>query len=221
MEREEIRGRSPTRRSMRRSTRQSLDYEGGEDRVSGGPRAQAANANRRRRRRRRGRRPSCRRGGGILYAANGVAWEVSRRYGASNVDGMDNEAAEEDVLEEDFTLGQIIEQGHHRMQPEPENPALPILASHFISTIATTSRNINASPIDPNHVDNVRAILDSIQEKTRLHSTEALMANNSLSSLAQRCARADQMSQAADLVYMLSCIELRAKVIRYVLFLFY
>ena len=104
------------------------------------------------------------------------------------------------------------------MQPEPENPALPILGSHFISTIATTARNINASPIDSNYIDNVQGVLDSLQEKTHLHSTESLMASDSLYSLAQRCAHADQISQAADLVYMLSCIELRAKVIRYVLF---
>jgi hypothetical protein len=187
-----------------------------ENRVPGGP--MAANANRRRRRPRR--RPSCPRGG-VQRAANGAAWEVSRRYGASNVDGMDNEVAENDVREENFSLGQYAEQVVDRMQPEPENPALPIFGSHFISTIATTARNINDSPIDSSGVDNVQAILDSLQEKTQLYSTEELMANNSLSALAQRCARADQMSQAADLVYMLSCVELRAKVIRYVLFLFY
>jgi hypothetical protein len=137
---------------------------------------------------------------------------------------MDNEAAEEDILEEDFALGQIVEQDNaDRMQPEAENPALPILVSHFVSTIATTSRNIKSSPIDPNCVDNVQAVLDSLQEKTRIriHSTEALTMNNSLLTLAQRCARADQISQAADLIYMLSCIELRAKVIRYVFYLFY
>jgi len=184
-----------------------------ENRVPGGP--MAANANRRRRRPRR--RPSCPRGG-VLQAANGAAWEVSRRYGASNVDGMDNEVAENDVREENFSLGQYAEQAVDRMQPEPENPALPIFGSHFISTIATTARNINDSPIDSSGVDNVQAILDSLQEKTQLYSMEELMANNSLSALAQRCARADQMSQAADLVYMLSCVELRAKVIRYVLF---
>ena len=134
---------------------------------------------------------------------------------------MDNEAVEEDVLEEDFTLGQFVEQDIDRMQPEPENLALPILGSHFISTIAIIAQNINASPIDSNCVDSVQAVLDSLQEKTQLNSVEVLMTNNTLYSLAQRCARADQMSQAADLVYMLSCIELRAKVIWYVLFLFY
>ena len=187
------------------------------DRVPGVP--MAANANHQHRRRGRGRRSSCPRGG-VQRAANGAAWEVSRRYGAPNVDGMDNEAAEDDLGEENFSLGQYAEQDIDRTRPEPENPALPILGSHFISTIATTARNITDSSIDSNGVDNVQAILDSLR-KTQLHSAEELMANNSLSSLAQRCARADQMSQAADLVYMLSCMELRAKVIKYVLFLFY
>jgi len=47
-----------------------------------------------------------------------------------------------------------------------------------------------------------------------------MMANDSLASLAGRCALADQAAQAADLVYMLSCIALRAKVIRYAFVLF-
>lgn len=238
LEMEEGRGCSPMRQSMGdvyspmvfthdlQTCDQSLDYEGhfgrnppaGENRVSGVPRARVADA--RRQRRWREHRPSCSRGG-IHHSANGAAWEVSRRYGASNVDGMDNEAAEEDVLEEDFALGQFVGQDIDRMQPEPENPALPVLGSHFISTIAITARNISASPLDSNHVDNVQAVLDSLEEKTQINSTKALMVDNSLSSLAKKCADADQMSQAADLVYMLSCIELRAKVIWYVLFLFF
>ena len=169
----------------------------------------AANANRRRRRRRGGRRPSCPRGG-VQRAVNGAAWEVSRRYSASNVDGMDNEAAEDDLQEEDFFPGHYDEQ-LERMQPEPENPALPLLGSHLISTIATTARDINVSS-----ANNVQAVLDALQGKTHLLSTEELMSKDSLASLAARCERADQTAQAADVVYMLSCMELRAKVIRYV-----
>jgi hypothetical protein len=46
------------------------------------------------------------------------------------------------------------------------------------------------------------------------------MVKDSLASLAGRCTLADQAAQATDLVYMLSCIVLRAKVIRYVFVLF-
>ena len=170
--------------------------------------------------RRRGRRPSCPRGG-VQRAANGAAWEVSRRYGASNVDGMDNEPEEEDLQEENFHPGHYAAQDVDQMQPEPENPALPVLASHFISSITTTSRDFVAAPIDSTCGNNIQVVLDALQGKTQLLSTQDLMANNSLVSLAGRCARADQITQAADLVYMLSCMELRAKVIRYVLLLFY
>jgi len=191
---------------------------GGNHEVQGPP--GAANANRRGRGRGRGgrRRPSCPRGG-ILRPANGAAWEVSRRYGASNVDGMDNEAEEADLQEEDFSPRNYAPQPTQdidRMQPEPENPALPTLASHFISTICTTSRDITATPT----ASTVQELLDMLQGKTLLLSGEKVMANDSLASLAGRCALADQAAQAADLVYMLSCIALRAKVIRCVFVLF-
>ena len=199
---------------------------GGNHEVQGSP--GAANANRRGRGRGRGRgrrrggrrrRPSCPRGG-ILRPANGAAWEVSRRYGASNVDGMDNEAEEADLQEEDFSPRNYAPQPTQdvdRMQPEPENPALPTLASHFISTICTTSRDIIATPT----ASTVQELLDVLQGKTLLLSGEKVMANDSLASLAGRCALADQAAQAADLVYMLPCIALRAKVIRCVFVLFH
>ncbi|KIM44289.1 hypothetical protein M413DRAFT_25716 [Hebeloma cylindrosporum] len=180
-----------------------------DNQVQGSPRA--AHANRQRRRRRGGRRPSCPRGG-VQRAANGAAWEVSRRYGASNVDGMDNEAGEEDLQEENFFPGNYALQPPQDVnvtQPEPENPALPPLASHFISTISTTSRDIVAAPTS----STVQAVLDSLQRNTLLHSPETAMDKDSLATLAGRCALADQATQAADLVYMLSCIALRAKVI--------
>ena len=183
------------------------------------PSPSAANANCWRHRRHGGRRPSCPRGG-VQRATNGAAWEVSRRYGASNIDGMDNEAAEADLQEENFSPGNYSEQ-LDQMQPEPENPALPILGSQFISTIATTAQDIHASPIGSTCSNNVQAVLDALQGKTQLLSTEELMSEDSLASLATRCERADQTAQAADLVYMLSCMELRAKVIRYVYLLFY
>lgn len=190
-----------------------------EDQVQGSPRADNANANRRgqgRGRRRGGgrRRPSCPRGG-VQRAANGAVWEVSRRYGASNVDGMDNEAEEVDLQEEDFFPGNYVPQPTQdvdRMEPEPENPALPTLASHFISSISTTSRNVIATPT----ASTIQGVLDALQGKTLLLPGEKVMAKDSLECLAGRCALADQAAQAADLVYMLSCIALRAKVIRYI-----
>ena len=209
---------------------QILDYEGNSEqrplkrrRFEGdyGENPSTANANRGRRRRRGGRRPSCPRGG-VQRAANGAAWEVSRRYGASNVDGMDNEAAEADLEEENFSPGNYSEAEQlDRTQPEPENPALPTLGSHFISTIATTARNIHASPVGSNGGNIIQAILDALQGKTQLLSAEDLMSGDSLASLATRCERADQTAQAADLIYMLSCMELRAKVIRYISFIYY
>ncbi|KIM35959.1 hypothetical protein M413DRAFT_32093 [Hebeloma cylindrosporum] len=178
-----------------------------EHQVPGSPRV----ANRRRRRRGGGRRPSCPRGG-VQRAVNGAAWEVSRRYGASNVDGMDNEGDEQDLQEEEFFPGNYAPQparNVERMQPEPENPALPTLASHFISTVSTTSRDIIAAPT----ASIVQGVLDALQGNTGLLSAQKTMATDSLASLAGRCVLADQAAQAADLVYMLSCVALRAKVI--------
>jgi hypothetical protein len=124
--------------------------------------------------------------------------------------------------EENFFPGHYAEQLVDRMQPEPENPALPIFGSHFISTIATTARDINAFTYRFNlRCNNVQAVLDALQGKTQLLSTEELMSERfPCMPWQQRCERADQTAQAADLVYMLSCMELRAKVIRYVYFYF-
>jgi hypothetical protein len=107
------------------------------------------------------------------------------------------------------------------MQPEPENPALPILRSHFISTISTTACDIHSPPIGLAYGSNLQSILDGLQGKMPLLSTEDLMSEDSLAFLAARCKQADQTAQAANLVYMLSCMQLRAKVIRYVYLSFY
>lgn len=80
---------------------------------------------------------------------------------------------------------------------------------HFISTIATTTCNIHASTTCS--TSNVEAVLDAIQGKTKLYSTEDLMLGDSLASLVTRCEHADQTAQAADLVY----------IVRYVYWLFY
>jgi hypothetical protein len=133
---------------------------------------------------------------------------------------MDNQAAESDLQEENFTPGNYSEQ-LDRMQPEPENPALPILGSHFISTISTTARDIHSPPIGSAYGSNLQSVLDGLQGKMPLLSTEDLMSEDSLAFLAARCKQADQTAQTADLVYMLSCMELRAKVIRYVYLSFY
>jgi hypothetical protein len=128
---------------------------------------------------------------------------------------MDNQTAEGNLQEENFTPGNYSEQ-LDRMQPKPENPALPILGYHFISNISTTAHNIHSPPIGLAYGSNFQSVLDGLQGKTPLLSTEDLMSEDSLAFLATRCEWADQTAQAADLVYMLSCMELRAKVIRYV-----
>jgi hypothetical protein len=131
---------------------------------------------------------------------------------------MDNEADEQDLQEEEFFPGNYTPQPTQnvdQMQPEPENPALPTLASHFISTVSTTSRDIIAAPT----ASIVQGVLDALQGNAGLLSAQKAMATDSLASLAGRCILADQAAQAADLVYMLSCMALRAKVIRYVFIL--
>ena len=89
---------------------------------------------------------------------------------------MDNEAEEADLQEEDFSPRNYVPQPTQdvdRMQPELENPALPTLASHFISTIYTTSRDIIAMPT----ASTVQELLDVLQGKTLLLSGEKVMAD--------------------------------------------
>jgi hypothetical protein len=98
---------------------------------------------------------------------------------------LPNEAAEANLQEENFSPGNYSDAEQlDRMLPELENPALPTLGSHFISTIATTARNIHASPVGSTGSNDIQAILDALQGKTQLLSMEELMSGDSLASLA-------------------------------------
>jgi hypothetical protein len=141
---------------------------------------------------------------------------------------------DEDLREEEFFPSQQIEVNGQEIgcfsppellnrPPEPENQVLLYPGYHFVLDLVLACRCFLANPLNENN-----AILKIFQylkstdatNPTNCYSAEsqrAVMAFDSLENLAARCSQAEENIAVTHFIFMLNAIQLRCKVIRFVL----
>ena len=132
----------------------------------------------------------------------------------------DDEQDGDEALEEEFC--QQLEDNENRSpaeedqsDPVPEKQSLPARAYHLVLSIVMVCDQIVAHSDDSSYVSE---ILDTLQGGSKFADPiPSVMAVDSLENLATRCILSESTAACIDFVYMLSCIQLRCKVIRSVI----
>ena len=150
-------------------------------------------------------------------AAAPAAWIVDPR--PSTAEGCIND---EDLQEEEFCPSQRIPEGHANMQPEPETQVLSFPSYHFVLDLVfacwcpLSDTSNEGDPIMRIFQFLEGGIANAGNGRGRIGT---IMAVDSLDNLAARCALAEENMAITDFVFMINAIQLRCKVIRFVLLL--